>query len=241
MVDGDTVFEPRHGPPSSSGRSPTRRSARSPATPRSATGGGLLGRWQHIEYVIGFNLDRRMFDVLQCMPTVPGAVGAFRREALTEVGGVSDDTLAEDTDLTMAIVPGRLAGRLRGAALGLDRGAGDPAASCGGSATAGATARMQAMWKHRARAGRARARRPVRPARACPTSRCSRCCCRCSRRSMDVFALYGLLFLDPCETARGCGWLLACRCSRAPYAFRLDREPLGRCGRCRCSRSSTAS
>jgi cellulose synthase/poly-beta-1,6-N-acetylglucosamine synthase-like glycosyltransferase/peptidoglycan/xylan/chitin deacetylase (PgdA/CDA1 family) len=64
---------------------------------------GLLGRWQHIEYVIGFNLDRRLYDELECMPTVPGAVGAFRREALDDVGGLSDDTLAEDTDLTMAI------------------------------------------------------------------------------------------------------------------------------------------
>jgi cellulose synthase/poly-beta-1,6-N-acetylglucosamine synthase-like glycosyltransferase len=64
---------------------------------------GLLGRWQHIEYVIGFNLDRRMFDVLQCMPTVPGAIGAFRRQTLRDVHGVSTDTLAEDTDLTMAI------------------------------------------------------------------------------------------------------------------------------------------
>ena len=64
---------------------------------------GLLGRWQHIEYVIGFNLDRRMFDVLQCMPTVPGAIGAFRRQALIDAGGVGSDTLAEDTDLTMAI------------------------------------------------------------------------------------------------------------------------------------------
>ena len=62
----------------------------------------LLGRWQHIEYVIGLNLDRRMFDVLRCMPTVPGAIGAFRRETLDAVGGVSGDTLAEDTDLTMA-------------------------------------------------------------------------------------------------------------------------------------------
>ena len=33
---------------------------------------GLLGRWQHIEYVMGFNLDRRMYDLLRCMPTVPG-------------------------------------------------------------------------------------------------------------------------------------------------------------------------
>jgi hypothetical protein len=43
--------------------------------------GGLLGKWPHIEYVIGFNLDRRMYDVLECMPTVPGAIGAFRLSA----------------------------------------------------------------------------------------------------------------------------------------------------------------
>jgi cellulose synthase/poly-beta-1,6-N-acetylglucosamine synthase-like glycosyltransferase/peptidoglycan/xylan/chitin deacetylase (PgdA/CDA1 family) len=64
---------------------------------------GLLGRWQHLEYVMGFNLERRMFDVLGTIPTVPGAIGAFRRVTLDEVGGVSAETLAEDTDLTMAI------------------------------------------------------------------------------------------------------------------------------------------
>ncbi len=68
-----------------------------------ANRGGLLGRWQHLEYVVGFNLDRRMFDVLDCIATVPGAIGAFRRAALDDVGGVSGDTLAEDTDLTMAV------------------------------------------------------------------------------------------------------------------------------------------
>jgi cellulose synthase/poly-beta-1,6-N-acetylglucosamine synthase-like glycosyltransferase/peptidoglycan/xylan/chitin deacetylase (PgdA/CDA1 family) len=68
---------------------------------------GLLGLWQHLEYVFGFNLDRRLFDLLGCLTTVPGAVGAFRREALEAVGGVSDDTLAEDTDLTMALVRAR--------------------------------------------------------------------------------------------------------------------------------------
>jgi len=102
MVDGDTVFEPG-----------TVRTLVQPfADPRigAVSGnakvinrGGLLGRWQHIEYVVGFNLDRRLFDLGQCMPTVPGAVGAFRRDALVRVGGVSDATLAEDTDLTMAI------------------------------------------------------------------------------------------------------------------------------------------
>ena len=68
-----------------------------------ANRGRLLGRWQHLEYVMGFNLDRRMYDRLGCMPTVPGAIGAFRRGALDSVGGFSDDTLAEDTDLTMAL------------------------------------------------------------------------------------------------------------------------------------------
>ncbi|MDI2031467.1 glycosyltransferase [Saccharopolyspora sp. TS4A08] len=63
----------------------------------------MLGRWQHIEYVIGFNLDRRVYEMLGCTPTIPGALGAFRRSAVLAVGGVSDDTLAEDTDLTMAL------------------------------------------------------------------------------------------------------------------------------------------
>ncbi len=64
---------------------------------------GLLGRWQQIEYVISCSVERRMFDVLECMPCVPGAVGAYRREAITSVGGLSRQTLAEDTDLTMAV------------------------------------------------------------------------------------------------------------------------------------------
>ena len=34
---------------------------------------------------------------------VPGAVGAWRRQALLELGGFPADTLAEDQDLTIAI------------------------------------------------------------------------------------------------------------------------------------------
>jgi len=63
----------------------------------------VIGAWQHIEYVMGFNLDRRMYDLLRCMPTIPGAIGAFRRAAVLEVGGMSEDTLAEDTDITVAM------------------------------------------------------------------------------------------------------------------------------------------
>jgi peptidoglycan/xylan/chitin deacetylase (PgdA/CDA1 family)/glycosyltransferase involved in cell wall biosynthesis len=102
LVDGDTVFA----------RDTVRQLIRGMSDPAvGAVAGntkvgnrrGLIGKWQHVEYVLGFNLDRRMFDVLQCMPTVPGAIGAFRRSALDRVGGVPSDTLAEDTDLTIAI------------------------------------------------------------------------------------------------------------------------------------------
>lgn len=102
MVDGDTVLEPKavralvqpFADPSVGAVS---------GNAKVANRDGLLGKWQHIEYVIGFNLDRRMYDVLECMPTVPGAVGGFRRSAVLRCGGVPVDTLAEDTDLTMAL------------------------------------------------------------------------------------------------------------------------------------------
>lgn len=102
LVDGDTVFEADTVGALVASLADPEVGAVSGNT-KVGNRGGLIGRWQHIEYVIGFNLDRRMFDVLRCMPTIPGAVGAFRREVLSEVGGVSDSTLAEDTDLTMAI------------------------------------------------------------------------------------------------------------------------------------------
>ncbi|GAB3414526.1 hypothetical protein GCM10027569_34980 [Flindersiella endophytica] len=102
LVDGDTVFGPRTIERLVTPFSDPDVGAVSGNT-KVGNAKGLLGLWQHIEYVIGFNVDRRMFDMLECMPTVPGAVGAFRRHAIAGVGGVSEDTLAEDTDLTMAI------------------------------------------------------------------------------------------------------------------------------------------
>ncbi|WP_371555717.1 glycosyltransferase [Streptomyces longwoodensis] len=102
MMDGDTVFEP----------DTVRQLVQPFADPRVGAVAGnakvgnrdtLIGAWQHIEYVMGFNLDRRMYDLLRCMPTIPGAIGAFRREAVLEAGGMSEDTLAEDTDITIAL------------------------------------------------------------------------------------------------------------------------------------------
>jgi cellulose synthase/poly-beta-1,6-N-acetylglucosamine synthase-like glycosyltransferase/peptidoglycan/xylan/chitin deacetylase (PgdA/CDA1 family)/spore germination protein YaaH len=63
----------------------------------------LITRWQAIEYVVSQNLDRRAFSLLNCITVVPGAVGAWRKSLVGEVGGFSEDTLAEDQDLTLAI------------------------------------------------------------------------------------------------------------------------------------------
>jgi cellulose synthase/poly-beta-1,6-N-acetylglucosamine synthase-like glycosyltransferase/peptidoglycan/xylan/chitin deacetylase (PgdA/CDA1 family) len=101
-VDADTVFEPG----TLTALLPPLADERVGAVAGNTKVGnrrGLLGRWQHMEYVTGFNLDRRLLDVLGCMPTVPGAIGAFRKSALLEVGGFSSDTLAEDTDVTIAL------------------------------------------------------------------------------------------------------------------------------------------
>ena len=64
----------------------------------------LLTWWQHIEYVTGFNLEKRAFDELDCITVVPGAIGAWRKAALEEVGLFEEDTLAEDTDVTLKLL-----------------------------------------------------------------------------------------------------------------------------------------
>jgi len=72
-------------------RSPTRRRRSVPGTPRSSNRGGLLGRWQHIEYVIGFNLDRRCStwrvnaDRTRCRRRLPAY-------CVERIGGLSDVT-----------------------------------------------------------------------------------------------------------------------------------------------------
>jgi len=66
----------------------------------------LITRWQAIEYVTSQNLDRRAFSLLNGITVVPGAVGAWRRAAVAAVGGFSNDTLAEDQDLTLTLLRG---------------------------------------------------------------------------------------------------------------------------------------
>lgn len=63
----------------------------------------FIARCQDLEYTCGFNLDRRAYHHLNCITVVPGAVSALRRSAVVAAGGISTDTLAEDTDLTLCL------------------------------------------------------------------------------------------------------------------------------------------
>ena len=63
----------------------------------------MITRWQSIEYITSQNFDRRAFDLLNCITVVPGAIGAFRKDAIIKSGGFTTDTLAEDCDLTMRL------------------------------------------------------------------------------------------------------------------------------------------
>jgi cellulose synthase/poly-beta-1,6-N-acetylglucosamine synthase-like glycosyltransferase len=219
-VDGDTVFEPG-----------TLRALVQPfadagvgavsGNTKVGNRSGLLGRWQHIEYVMGFNLDRRLYDVLRCMPTVPGAIGAFRRAALAEIGGVSGATLAEDTDITIAV--GRAGWRVVYAE--------DARAWTEAPASLSALWRqryrwsygtMQAVWKHKAALVRRYERRIGWI--GLPYLVLFQIALPLLAPLIDVFAVYGILFLDPVPVI---GYWLGFNVLNLLlgwYAFRLDRE-----------------
>jgi cellulose synthase/poly-beta-1,6-N-acetylglucosamine synthase-like glycosyltransferase/peptidoglycan/xylan/chitin deacetylase (PgdA/CDA1 family)/spore germination protein YaaH len=102
VLDADTQFEP----------STISRLVRWFADPKIGAVAGnakvgnrinMLTRWQALEYITAQNLERRALATLGCITVVPGAVGAWRREAITKLGGFPSDTLAEDQDLTIRI------------------------------------------------------------------------------------------------------------------------------------------
>ena len=101
-LDGDTLFAP----------TTVRRLIEPMCDPRvgavagTAEVGNLenaLGRWQALEYVVQQELERRAWSVIDAVPIVPGAVGAWRRRAVLHAGGFSSETLAEDADLAMTL------------------------------------------------------------------------------------------------------------------------------------------
>ena len=64
----------------------------------------LWTRWQALEYITSQNFERRALNTLGAVSVVPGAIGAWRVSAVREAGGFHIDTVAEDADLTMALL-----------------------------------------------------------------------------------------------------------------------------------------
>jgi len=224
MVDGDTVFETDTIRLLVAPMVDQRVAAVSGNT-KVGNRGGLLGRWQHIEYVMGFNLDRRMYEVLQCTPTVPGAIGAFRRDVLEQVGGIPGDTLAEDTDLTLAI--GRTGNRVVYAARA--RAWTEAPSTLGGlwrQRYRWSFGTMQSVWKHRGAviSRDPRDRRIGR--RALPYMFAFQIVLPVAAPLIDLFAIYGLIFTNPVAVIAF--WLAfnGLQLALAAFAFRLDSEPM---------------
>ncbi|HJT09511.1 MAG TPA: glycosyltransferase family 2 protein, partial [Candidatus Nitrosotalea sp.] len=67
-----------------------------------------LTRCQALEYISGIQIARRALDIFGAISVVPGALGAFRRSVLEEIGTYHKDTLVEDFDVTMKILKTKL-------------------------------------------------------------------------------------------------------------------------------------
>jgi cellulose synthase/poly-beta-1,6-N-acetylglucosamine synthase-like glycosyltransferase/peptidoglycan/xylan/chitin deacetylase (PgdA/CDA1 family)/peptidoglycan/LPS O-acetylase OafA/YrhL len=221
MMDGDTVFE----------QDTVRRIVQPFADPaigavagnvKVANRSSLVARMQHIEYVVGFNVDRRVQDSFGSIATIPGAAGAFRRRALIDVGGLSEETLAEDTDLTIAL--GRAGWRVvyEEHAVAWTE-APVTLAQLWRQRYRWSYGTMQAVWKHR-RAMRERG----------SSGRLGRfglahlilfhVLLPLSAPLVDLLCIYGLLFLDPAMTILLWLGMLVVQLAGAAYAFHLDGE-----------------
>ena len=224
MIDGDTIFQPD-----------TVAQLVAPfADPAIGAVAGnvkianrdrLIPRMQHLEYVVGFNVDRRVQDTWGSISTIPGAAGAFRREAVQEVGGLSSDTLAEDTDLTIAL--GRAGWRVVYSEHAL--------AWTEAPVSAGQLWRqrfrwsygtMQALWKHR-RALRERGASGRMGRLGLAHIGIFHVALPLAAPLVDLLFVYGLLFGDPAVALLLWGSMLLLQLIAGVLAFRMDGEPLG--------------
>ena len=64
----------------------------------------LWTRWQALEYITSQNFERRALDLFDVVMVVPGAIGAWRTEAVKKGEGYHSNTVAEDADLTMNLL-----------------------------------------------------------------------------------------------------------------------------------------
>jgi hypothetical protein len=176
----------------------------------------LPGRWQYLDHLIDFDLDRRVSDVGRCMTAVPGAIGAFRRSALRKLDP------APAGDFTMALI--RSGGRV----------VYEPAAVAWVEAPASLRqlsherchwchGTVRTIWRHR----RALVRRGAAG--------------RLGRRGLgylllfqvllpltaplvDIYGVYGLIFLPPAQVAAVWIGFTALQATTAGCALRLGRE-----------------
>lgn len=70
---------------------------------RVANRDSFIGKQQAVEYIMGLTIQRSAFSYLGCMQVISGAIGAFRKEVLYEIGGYSNDTIVEDMEITLAL------------------------------------------------------------------------------------------------------------------------------------------
>ncbi len=64
----------------------------------------LWTRWQALEYITSQNFERRALDLFDVVMVVPGAIGAWRTDAVKAGHGYHSNTVAEDADLTMNLL-----------------------------------------------------------------------------------------------------------------------------------------
>jgi cellulose synthase/poly-beta-1,6-N-acetylglucosamine synthase-like glycosyltransferase/peptidoglycan/xylan/chitin deacetylase (PgdA/CDA1 family)/peptidoglycan/LPS O-acetylase OafA/YrhL len=224
MIDGDTIFEPEtvwhlvqpFADPSIGAVA---------GNVKIANRDDLIGRLQHIEYVIGFNIDRRVQDVLGSIATIPGAAGAFRREALLRIGGLSSDTLAEDTDLTIAL------GRAGWRVVFEDRArawteAPQTVTQLWRQRFRWSYGTMQAIWKHR-RAVREAGMAGKLGRRGLMHVAAFHIVLPLTAPLIDVFLVYGLLFEDAGTAVVLWVAMLLVQLAGALFAFRMEGERPG--------------
>jgi cellulose synthase/poly-beta-1,6-N-acetylglucosamine synthase-like glycosyltransferase len=159
------------------------------------------------------------------MPTVPGAIGAFRRQVLDEVGGVPAATLAEDTDLTMAVLRAGWRVVYEETAIAWTEA---PSSLrqlwrqryrwCYGT--------MQAIWKHRA-ALRERGPAGKLGRRGLVYLVAFQILLPLAAPAVDVYAIYGAIFLPWTQVISVWFSYTVVQMLAAGYALRLDRERLG--------------
>ena len=224
LIDGDTVFEPGTVAALIEPFADPAVAAVA-GNARVANRKGLLARLQNIEYVVGFNIDRRVQDSWGVVTTVPGAVGAYRTRALRARRRDQRRHPRRGHRPGDHAGAGRVAGGLR-----------SPTARAWteAPATLGQLWRqryrwsygiMQSLWKHRHAVVERGASGHIGRVGLGLTA-LFQIVLPLLAPMVDIYLVYGLLFLDPVVTAITWGGVLFVQLLLGAVAFRLEGEPV---------------